>query len=233
VESSPIGLVIVDHHRVVREGVRAMVQGSSEIAVVGQAGSIADAVELVAAHPPVVVITGLDLLDGRGVDLVRVLRRTQPATRTIVLSPIADDELFFDAVVAGAVGFLVEDIEPDDLVASVLEVGWGGTLINPLAITRLREKMGAPRLPDALTSHLTGQEGRIVALVIEGATNAEVAARLSLAEKTVRNYMTNILAKTGARNRTELTASVVRSVSSRRFGEVRRVAPLPDVMQAG
>lgn len=228
-----VEVVVVDHHRVVREGVRAMVEGRAGIALAGQAGTMAAAVELIAAHQPHVAVVGLDLPDGRGVDLVRLLRRVAPRTRSIVFSPIADDELFFQAVVAGAFGFLVEDIESDELVAAICEVGTGGTLITPTAITALRAKMGDGTLPDALTRQLTGQEGRIVAMVVEGATNAEIAARLSLAEKTVRNYMSNILAKTGARNRTELTASVIRSVSRNRPGDPRSVVRLPEVARAG
>lgn len=216
-----VALLIVDHYRVVREGVRAMVHHRGGIEVVAEAGSVGEGMAQALVSRPTIALVGTEFPDGRAVDLIRNLRRSVPSTRTVVFSPVADDELFFEAVAAGAAGFIVEDIETDRLVAALRLVGGGGTLVTPEAIDELREKMHL-RLPDALLAELTGQEARILAMVVEGATNAEIARRLRLAEKTVRNYMSNILAKAGARNRTELTAAVVRSATRNATGVGRR-----------
>ncbi len=207
--TEPVTMLLVDHHRVIREGVQVMV--GSEFAVVAAVASAVEAVEAAQRCRPQVALIGLDLPDGGGIELIRVLHRQHPTLRIVALSPIADDRTFFEAVVSGAVGYLVEDIEADALVDALRRVAGGASLISPQVIDDLRARRRQLPVDSELIRSLTGQERRILAMVVDGATNSEIAAWLGLAEKTVRNYMSNILAKAGARNRTELTANVVRA----------------------
>lgn len=207
-------LLIVDRHAVVRAGIRAIVADDPGLTVVAEVATAAAAVTAVHTTAPNVAITGVELPDGSGIDLVRHLRRTAVDVRCIALHGVPDDQTFFHAVVAGAVGYLTDDIDAPDLLAAIHKVVAGHSLVDKEAIDDLRRR--ARRLPvhDGLPSGLTGQERRILRMVVEGSTNGEIAASLGLAEKTVRNYMSTILTKTGARNRTELTAHVVRWATS-------------------
>ncbi len=207
--SGPISLLLVDHHRMIREGIQVMV--GIDLQVVGAVDCAAEATEVAARCRPDVALIGLDLPDGGGIELIRVLHHDHPNLRIVALSPIADDRTFFEAVVAGAVGYLVEDIEADALVDALCLVAGGASLISPEVIDDLRARRRQLPADSELIRALTGQERRILAMVVDGATNNEIAIRLGLAEKTVRNYMSNILGKAGARNRTELTANVVRA----------------------
>ncbi|MFA9430147.1 LuxR C-terminal-related transcriptional regulator [Egicoccus sp. AB-alg2] len=231
-QHTTIRLLLVDTFCVVREGVRAMVDGRHELHVVGEAASVAAGVAKAIALRPDVVLVGADLPDGRGADLIRHLRTSVPEARAVVFSPFADEEAFFQAVVAGAFGYLVEDIDAEALATALRAVGTGQTLISPTTIDELRTRMRAAALPDGLKRALTGQEARILAMVVEGATNGEIAEHLSLAEKTVRNYMSNILAKTGTRNRTELTAAVVGGAGRSRLTSAQ-VLRVPEHAHAG
>ncbi|MFA9431632.1 LuxR C-terminal-related transcriptional regulator [Egicoccus sp. AB-alg2] len=230
-QHTTIKVLLVDMFCVVREGVRAMVDGRHELHVVGEAASVAAGVAKAVTLRPDVVLVGADLPDGRGADLIRHLRTRVPGARTVVLSPFADEETFFQAVVAGAFGYLAEDIDADALARALHAVGRGRSLISPSTIDELRARSRASVVPDRLKRDLTGQEQRILTMVVEGATNREIANRLSLAEKTVRNYMSNILAKTGARNRTELTAAVVGGAN--RAGLSRGPRRIPALAHAG
>lgn len=202
-------LLVVDHHRIVREGVRAMLQ--ERVAAVHTAASASEALETAREHEPDVALVALYLPGGSALPLIRQLRDQQPRPQAVVLSPVVDDRAFFQAVVAGAVGYLVEDIDTDELVEALTVVAAGGSLISPQVIDELRERRAALPVDNELVSSLTGQERRILSMVAEGTTNREIARRLDLAEKTVRNYVSNILAKMGARNRTELAALVIRA----------------------
>jgi two-component system, NarL family, response regulator DevR len=228
-----VGVLLVDHYRVVREGLRAMIEGRGGVRVVGEAGSVCEAVSEALHLGPELVLCGVELPDGCAVDLIRSLGRSMPQTRTVVFSPIADEELFFQAVAAGAAGFLVQDVDTHELVTSLCAVGAGESLITAEAIDSLRARSRQEVCPSRLTRDLTGQEARILSMVVEGQTNGEIAGRLSLAEKTVRNYMSSILAKTGSRNRTELTAAVVRSSAPKPPRFATRVITLPQDVRTG
>ncbi|MFA9445570.1 LuxR C-terminal-related transcriptional regulator [Egicoccus sp. AB-alg6-2] len=225
-------IVVVDGHAVVCEGIRGMIHGREGLWVSGRAGSVAEAVTLVPALQPQIVLVGLRLPDGDASDLIRQLRRVAPRVKSVVFSPVADDESFFSSVVAGAVGFVTDDITSEGLVRALAKVAAGESLVTPAAIEDLRRKMRRAPRPNALAASLTGQEARIMSMVVEGATNGEIARELSLAEKTVRNYMSSILAKAGVRNRTELTAAVVRSAAAAPPRDVH-IIRLPDDARVG
>lgn len=200
---------MVDDHAVVRGGLRYLLRDSPEVEVVGEAATVAAALDGVAASRPDVAVVDVRLPDGNGVELVREIRSRQPAVRCLILTTSADDEAFFHAVVAGACGYLVKDVQADELEQSIRTAARGESLIGRQVIDDLRQRSTALP-PSEVLSDLTGQERRILQLVAQGLTNREVASRLRLAEKTIRNNVSNILAKLGMRNRTELATHVVR-----------------------
>lgn len=204
----PIRVYVVDDHAVVRHGLRAALE-HEDVTVVGEAGTVADGHAGLLATRPDVAIVDLRLPDGNGVTLIRDVRSSAPHVRCIVFTSFADDEAFFHAMMAGAGGFIVKDVDPTELRAAVRRVAEGESLLTPAMLDEVRAR--ASEVPDdELFSDFTPQERRVLGLVSEGCTNREIAATMSLAEKTVRNYVSNILTKMGMRNRTELAAHVVR-----------------------
>lgn len=206
----PIRVFVVDDHAVVRGGIRYLLSDAADIDVVGEAGSVAAALDGIAAGRPDVAVVDVRLPDGNGVELVREIRSREPTVRCVILTTYADDEAFFHAVVAGACGYLVKDVEAEALETAIRTAAAGGSLIGRDVIDDLRRRATDVPRDDEVLADLTGQERRILRLVAEGQTNREIADNLRLAEKTVRNYMSNILAKVGMRNRTELAAYVAR-----------------------
>lgn len=205
-----VRVFIVDDHAVVRGGVRYLLEQSGAVEVIGEAGTVAAALDGVAAGSPDVLIADVRLPDGNGVELVREVRSRFPEIRCVILTSFADDEAFFHAVVAGAAGYLVKDVDAVALVSAVQTVAAGGSLISRDVIDDLRRRATEVPPDDDLLSGLTPQERRILGMVTEGLTNREIAVKLSLAEKTIRNYVSNILGQVGMRNRTELAAYVAR-----------------------
>ncbi len=204
-----IRVYVVDDHAVVRGGLRYLLGEHDGIEVVGEAGTVAAALDGIGACRPDVAVVDVRLPDGNGVELVREIRSRQPAVQCLILTTSADDEAFFHAVVAGACGYLVKDADPEVLAQSVRAAARGESLIGREVIDDLRRRSRALP-PSDMLSDLTAQERRILKYVAEGLTNGEIAARLELAEKTVRNNVSNILSKLGMRNRTELATHVVR-----------------------
>ena len=202
-------MFVVDDHAVVRGGLRYLLGERQGIDVVGDAGTVAEALDGVGASRPDVAIVDVRLPDGNGVELVRELRSRHPQVQCLILTTSADDEAFFHSVVAGACGYLVKDVAPEELEESVRAAARGESLMGREVIDDLRRRSTALPPSDVLAD-LTAQERRILQHVALGLTNGEIAARLRLAEKTVRNNVSNILSKLGMRNRTELATHVVR-----------------------
>lgn len=210
--TEPIGVFVVDDHEVVREGVRSVLQSVEDFDVVGVAGDVATGMrDLIRARPRVALVD-VRLPDGSGVELIRDVRSRLPETRCIIFTSYADDEAFFQSVVAGASGYIVKDADREELTAAIRTVAGGGSLMSRHALDELRARAMTLPPDDDFLAQLTGQERRILAMVAEAMTNREIALELSLAEKTVRNYVSNILAKVGMKNRTQLAAYVARAV---------------------
>jgi two-component system, NarL family, response regulator DevR len=199
---------IVDDHEMVRDGIRGMLGTADGIVVCGEAGDRATARREILALRPDVALVDVRLPDGNGIELIRELRSRDPKLRCVVLTSLPDGEAFFHSVVAGACGYLVKDVSAPELEVAVRAVAAGESLIRPEAIDELRRREREVPPTDELLRELTGQEQRILWMVTDGLTNREIAAELKLAEKTVRNYVTNILAKVGVRNRTQLAVYV-------------------------
>lgn len=210
--TEPIDVYVVDDHEVVREGVRSVLDGLEDVRVVGVAGDVASGTRNLFQARPQVALVDVRLPDGSGVELIRDVRSRLPGTRCIIFTSYPDDEAFFQSVVAGAAGYIVKDAGRDELATAIRTVAAGGSLIDARALDELRARAVSLPPDDEFLAQLTGQERRILSMVAEAMTNREIALELCLAEKTVRNYVSNILAKVGMKNRTQLAAYVARTV---------------------
>ena len=198
-----ITVFLVDDHELVRRGVAELLEAEPDLQVVGEAGSVGEALlRLPALHPSVAVLD-VRLPDGNGVELCREIRSLLPGTACLMLTSFTDDQALFDAVLAGASGYVVKDVRGADLVGAVRTVGAGGSLLDPYATSLVLARLRAPASHDALEV-LSEQERKVLALVGEGLTNREIGVRMHLAEKTVKNYVSNVLSKLGLQRRTQV-----------------------------
>jgi two-component system response regulator DevR len=203
----PIRVFLMDDHEVVRRGLKDLLEVEGEFEVVGEAGTAAQALARVPALKPQVAVLDVRLPDGDGVTVCRELRSRLPELACLMLTSFSDDEALFDAILAGASGYLLKQVGGTDLVGAVRTVAAGGSLIDPklTAAVMARLRAGEPRDP---LSALTAQERRILDLIGEGLTNRQIGERLFLAEKTVKNYVSSLLAKLGIERRVQAAVMV-------------------------
>jgi DNA-binding NarL/FixJ family response regulator len=199
----PIRVVLVDDHEVVRRGVRDLLSIEDDIEVVGEAGTFAEAVARVPALRPEVAVLDVRLPDGNGVTLCRELRSKMPDLRVLMLTSFSDDDALFDAILAGASGYVLKQIRGDDLVEAVRTIGRGGSLLDPGVTAQVLDRLRNPPTEDPRLADLTQQERKILELIAEGLTNRQIGERMFLAEKTVKNYVSSLLAKLGLERRTQ------------------------------
>lgn len=195
---------LLDDHEVVRTGLKHLLESAGDIEVVGEAGTAASALARIPALRPDVAVLDARLPDGSGIEVCRQIRSSHPEIKAIILTSFDDDEALFAAIMAGAAGYVLKQVTGQDLVAAIHHVASGGSLLDPSVTAKVMERLreGAPGEPDELKS-LTAQERRILELVAEGLTNRQIGERLFLAEKTVKNYMSNVLSKLGLERRTQ------------------------------
>ncbi|MEA2717080.1 MAG: two-component system, NarL family, response regulator DevR [Actinomycetota bacterium] len=205
---------LLDDHEVVRRGLRDLLEAEDDIEVVGEAGTADEAYGRIPATSPDVAILDVRLPDGDGVEVCREIRSKHPEIACLMLTSFAEDEALFSAIMAGAAGYVLKQVRGTDLVDGVRRVGRGESLIDPSLTTRVLERLRHPPEADELAG-LTDQERRILDLVAEGLTNRQIGEQLFLAEKTVKNYMSNLLAKLGMSRRAEAAAYAAR-LSERR-----------------
>ena len=205
----PVRVLLVDDHEVVRRGLREMLDDEEDIQVVAEAGGVAEAVARASAALPDVAVVDVQLPDGNGVELCKRLRALPDGPRCLVLTAFDDEEALVGAIMAGASGYLLKQVRGQDLVTAVREVAAGHSLLDPITTARVLDRMRRPAEPDALES-FTDQERRVLDLIGEGMTNRQIAERLFVAEKTVKNYVTSVLAKLGMERRTQAAAWVAR-----------------------
>jgi DNA-binding NarL/FixJ family response regulator len=197
-----IRVFLVDDHEVVRRGVRELLEAEDDLEVVGEASSVDEALARVPATRPDVAVLDVRLPDGNGVALCRELRDVLPDLACLMLTSFADDQALLDAVLAGASGYVLKDVRGTDLIAGIRTVAGGGSLLDARATSLVLERLRAPAAPDPLAD-LSEQERKILALIGEGLSNREIAEQMFLAEKTVKNYVSNVLAKLGLQRRTQ------------------------------
>lgn len=198
-----IRVFLLDDHEVVRRGIRDLLEQEPDLEVVGEADTAQDATARIPALRPQVAILDARLPDGSGIDVCRDVRSVDPSIRALILTSYDDDEALFAAIMSGAAGYLLKQVHGSDLVSAVRRVAAGQSLLDPAVTQRVIERIrSGPPEPDELKS-LTDQERRILELVAEGLTNRQIADRMYLAEKTVKNYVSSILAKLGLERRTQ------------------------------
>jgi two-component system, NarL family, response regulator DevR len=211
VQDVVVRVLLVDDHEVVRRGLRDLLSTESDVEIVAEAGAVDEALVRAAATKPDVAVLDMRLPDGDGLELCRRLRDLEPTPRCLVLTAFDDEQALVAAINAGASGYLLKQVRGQDLVNAVREVAAGRSLLDPVTTARVLDRLrqGTNRPPDELDA-LTEQERRVLELIGEGLTNRQIAERLFLAEKTVKNYVTSVLAKLGMERRTQAAAWIAR-----------------------
>lgn len=204
-------IIIVDDHEVVRLGLRTLLDRHPEFTVVDEAGTAREAIEKTLHHQPNVVVMDVRLRGGSGIEACRKIMAQAPQTKVIILTSYAEDEMLFDAISAGAAGYVLKQIGGDDLARSIERVGRGEALLDASLVQKVfaRVREAARKEEAAAFAELTDQELRVLAQVAEGKTNREIAKALYLGEGTVRNYVSSILSKLNLTNRAEAAAYAV------------------------
>ncbi|KUI33911.1 LuxR family transcriptional regulator [Mycobacterium sp. IS-1496] len=206
----PVTVFLVDDHEVVRRGLIDVLSAEPDLDVIGEAGSVSEALARIPALRPQVAVLDVRLPDGNGIELCRDLLSRLPDLRCLMLTSFTSDEAMVDAILAGASGYVIKDIKGMDLAKAIKEVGEGRSLLDNRAAAALMAKLrGAAEHPDPLPG-LSDQERVLLGLLGEGLTNKQIAARMFLSEKTVKNYVSRLLAKLGVERRTQAAVFVSR-----------------------
>lgn len=201
---------LVDDHEVVRRGLRELLDGEDDLSVVGEAATAEEAVAGVLAARPDVAVLDVRLPDGDGVEVCRDLRSALPELKCLMLTSFTDDEALFSAIVAGASGYVLKQVKGADLVSAVRRVAMGGSLLDPALTRQVMDRLRGEKVEDERLARLTAQERKILELIADGKTNRQIADELFLAEKTVKNYVSNLLSKMGFARRTEAAVYAAR-----------------------
>ena len=216
----PFRLLVVDDHEVVRQGLVALLDRRPNFQVVAEAGTVEEALAQARLHQPDIVIMDVRLPDGSGVEACREIRADLPDTRVVMLTSFPDDEAVLSAIVAGAAGYLLKQIRARDLVSALEAVGRGESLLDPAVTERVLARVrqiATGEIHDELAG-LTPQERKILLLVAEGMTNKAIAAEIFLSDKTVKNYVSSILAKLNLERRAQAAAFMARQHQDRGSG---------------
>ncbi len=204
-----IRVLLVDDHEVVRRGLRELLEHEEDLEVVAEAGSVSEATT--DDLPPIdVAVLDVRLPDGSGVEICRWLKERDPSVNCLLLTSFADDDALFAAILAGAAGYVLKEIRGTELISAVRTAAIGGSLLDPVLVAQVRERMKARAADEARLAKLSPQERRILDLITDGLTNRQIGETLFLAEKTVKNYVSNLLAKLGFSRRTEAAVFATR-----------------------
>jgi len=201
-------VMLVDDHEVVRKGLRSLVDSTDDLKVVAEAGSVVEALSQARLSTPDVVVMDARLPDGSGIEAARDIRAHRPATRVLILTSYADELAVFAAIMAGAAGYLLKDVNSAELLAGIRTVGMGNSLLDPAVTGAVLERVRTGGKPsrDPRLARLSAQEDRVLTLVAEGKTNVEIGNEMTLSDKTVKNYVSTILSKLEVRRRAEAAA---------------------------
>jgi two-component system response regulator DevR len=201
--ASPVRVFLLDDHEIVRRGIVDLLEGASGLEVVGEAATAAEALHRIPAVRPDVAVLDARLPDGNGIDVCRDIRSAMPQVRCLILTSYDDNDAIFAAVMAGASGYLLKQIRGSSLVDAIRQVAAGKSLLDPAVTERLLKRLRGGASEDPRLASLTEREREILSLIAEGLTNREIGERLFLAEKTVKNYVSGLLAKLGMQRRTQ------------------------------
>ena len=207
---SPIRILLVDDHAVVREGLHAILDSEPDLEVVGQAETAEESIRRVALDEPDLVVMDIQLPDATGVDACREIRSRWPDVTVLMLTSFADDEALHAAILAGAAGYILKRIRPNELIDGIRRAAAGESLLDPDVVDLVFRRIRGEAPDDPLLERLTPQELKVLQLIEQGKTNRQIGEDLFLAEKTVKNYVSNMLAKLGMARRSEAAAYAAR-----------------------
>jgi two-component system response regulator DevR len=199
----PITVYLLDDHEIVRRGIKELLEGEGDIVVVGQSGLAQEAARRIPAIRPDVAILDGRLPDGSGIDVCREIRSRDPEIKALILTSYDDDEALFSAIMAGAAGYILKQVHGTDFVDTVRRVAAGQSMLDPAVTAQVLERLRSGPKVDPSLQQLTQQEQRILELIGEGMTNRQIASAMFLAEKTVKNYVSSMLAKLSLQSRTQ------------------------------
>lgn len=202
-EADPIRVFLLDDHEIVRRGISDLLQSEPGIVVVGEAGTVAEALRRIPASKPHVAVLDTRLPDGSGIDVCREVRSATPEIRCLMLTSYDDNDAIFAAVMAGAAGYLLKEIRGTSLVDAIRQIAGGNSLLDPAVTERLLARLRDGEPHDERLASLSDREREVLGLISDGLTNREIGERLFLAEKTVKNYVSGVLAKLGMQRRTQ------------------------------
>lgn len=208
-DQETVRVALVDDHEVVRMGLAGLLDGQPGFSLVGQAGTIPEALQLMKSTTVDVLLLDVRLPGGSGVDVCRTWKEAQPETRVIMLTSFGDDELLFNSLAAGASGYLLKSTRGPQLIEAIRTVADGGSILDPSLTDKVLQRATHSAPADPIDT-LTAQERRILSLIADGLTNREIGAQVFLSEKTVKHYVSNILAKLGLARRAEAAAYLAR-----------------------
>jgi DNA-binding NarL/FixJ family response regulator len=217
-DGDKITVFLLDDHEIVRRGLRDLLEAEGDIVVVGEASTEEEAVHRVHALDPDVAVLDVRLGEGNGVEACREIRSRHSRTACLILTSFADDEALFQAIMAGAAGYVLKQIRSTDLVDAVRRVAAGQNLLDPAVTARVLERLRKGPDEDERLARLTDQEREVLLLLSEGLTNRQIGERLHLAEKTIKNYVTMVLSKLGMSRRTEAAVYAARHLKAREDG---------------
>ncbi len=206
----PIGVFLLDDHEIVRTGLRALLEADADFTVVGEAATVAEALDRVPPTRPTIALLDVRLPDGSGIEVCREIRSAMPEVACVMLTSYADDEALVAAIMAGAAGYVLKQVGSNSLLDDLRKVANGQSLLDPALTEQVIQRLAEGRDADPLLASLTPQERRILDLVAEGETNRQIAEHLYLAEKTVKNYVSNLLTKLGMERRTQAASYATR-----------------------
>ncbi|WP_246160528.1 response regulator [Nocardioides humilatus] len=202
-DKTPIRVYLLDDHFIVRRGLASLLEAEPDIEIVGESGSASQALEEILALRPDVAVLDAHLADGNGLDVCREMRAVDPAIKAMILTSYQDDDAISSAILAGAAGYVLKQIEGDSLVSGIRLVASGHSLIDRSVAARVLEQVEFHKRSLQVISDLTPQQSKILFLIADGLTNREIAERLFLAEKTVKNHVTALLSRLGVAHRTQ------------------------------
>jgi two-component system response regulator DevR len=214
VTARPVRVFLLDDHELVRRGIRELVGGEEDLVVVGEAATAEEALARIPPTRPDVAVLDVRLAgDGQGatgIEVCREVRSAHPEVACVMLTSFADDEALFASILAGASGYLLKQVRGQDLLGALRKVAAGGSLLDPALTAQVLERLRNPKPAEDPLADLSAQERRVLALIAEGLTNRQIAAEMFLAEKTIKNYVSRLLAKLGMARRSEAAAYAAR-----------------------
>ncbi|MFD4324762.1 response regulator [Nocardioides sp. NPDC058538] len=211
-ETEPIRVFLLDDHEVIRRGIKDLLEDEDDIVVVGESGLADEARRRIPALRPHVAILDGRLPDGSGIDVCRDVRSVDPSIAALILTSFDDDDALFSAIMAGASGYLLKQVRSADLVETVRQVAAGKSMLDPAVTAQVLERIRTGPKSNSAFEHLTDHERRILELIGEGLTNRQIGKEMHLAEKTVKNYVSSLLAKLGLESRTQAAILVTKTL---------------------